>query len=276
MVKTYLEQVRNEMPHIHCISNLVSANFCANGLLACGGRPIMAEAKEEVEEITAQCQGLNLNLGIPSLEKMESMILAGKVANEKRIPVVFDPVGVGASQFRMEVARNLISQVSLTVIRGNVAEIQSLGTGIGSHSGVDIPAQNQGIEMGLDEKVRLAIGCAKNLNTIVLMSGEVDIVTDGSRTYLIKNGHSMMSKVTATGCLSAVLTTAFLAVSPDDFLMATVASCCMMGVCGMLAREKQEKENQDGTGSYGMYLLDAISTIRGEVLECEANYELYK
>ncbi|MFI3236638.1 MAG: hydroxyethylthiazole kinase [Lachnospiraceae bacterium] len=269
MIEPYLNQIRDEKPRIHCIVNSVSANLCANGLLACGASPIMAEAIEEVEEITAQCQGLCLNLGIPSEAKVVAMIAAGKMANEKGIPVLFDPVGVGASQFRMKLAKDIFSSVQVSMIRGNFSEIKALVTGDLSKSGVDVDKKDATSEVEIKERVDMARRCARLTGAIVAISGDVDVVTDGTSSYLVRNGHPMMSKVTGSGCLLSALITAYLSVNKDKMLMAAVASLSMFGICG------EEASKAPGSGSYSMYLLDAIYAMHVGELKGEARYEIY-
>lgn len=270
MIDSYLNNIRDNNPRIHCITNHVSANLCANGLLACGASPIMAEAIEEVAEIAVQCQGVCLNLGVPSRQKVDAMIIAGKAANEKGIPVLFDPVGIGASQFRMNMAAEILSSVQVSMIRGNLSEIKTLVTGIGSRSGVDVHSQECMSGVNLDEKVDLAKKCARTTGAIVAISSEVDIITDGSISYLVSNGHPMMSRVTGSGCLLSALTTAFLSVNKEELLKAAVASFCMFGICGEVASKRAA-----GSGSYGVRLLDAVYAMSAEELKGEARYELF-
>ena len=137
MIPDCLERVRAQGPRIHCITNLVSANDCANILLACGASPIMAEDPREAEEITGLCDGLDLNLGTLSERKLEAMVLSGVRANAMGIPVVLDPVGLGASRFRREAGKLLLEKVRFTAIRGNLSEIRALALDQGSTGGVD-------------------------------------------------------------------------------------------------------------------------------------------
>ena len=129
MLGEMLQNVRENRPLVHCITNYVTANDCANLLLACGGSAIMADEMEEVEEVTSLCGGLVLNLGTPNPRKVEAMLRAGREANRMGRPVVFDPVGVGCSAFRREASSRILEQVQLSVIRGNASEIAALTGG---------------------------------------------------------------------------------------------------------------------------------------------------
>ena len=196
MFQNVLENVRKKCPLIHNITNYVTANDCANVVLACGASPIMADEKDEVADITAICAGLNINMGTISKPKIESMLIAGKKANELHHPIVLDPGGVGISK----------QEIQFTVIRGNVSEIKKLALGIGTEKGVD--AADCITEENMDEIVAFAKVFAKETGAIVVLTGAVDIVADGQKAYCIRNGHPMMSSITGTGCqLSAMIAT---------------------------------------------------------------------
>lgn len=135
MFKTCLENVRNSVPLIHNITNYVTVNDVANVLLACGASPIMADDEGEVEEITAICSGLNINIGTLNSRTIPSMLKAGKAAQALNHPVVLDPVGAGASALRTETARRLIREIRFTIVRGNMSEIKTLAAGSGNTRG---------------------------------------------------------------------------------------------------------------------------------------------
>ena len=196
MLELMSDQVRKHAPLIHNMTNRVSINDCANILLACGASPIMAEAIEEVEEITAMCDGLVLNMGMPNRQKIEAMKKAGKRANALHIPVVLDPVGVGASAFRREAVSELLKEVRFTVIRGNLSEIRTLMCGVCGTRGVDAePADLMG-EKNLYQNVKMVTAFAEKSGAVVAATGKNDIVSDGRKAYWIQNGHSMMQTVT--------------------------------------------------------------------------------
>ncbi|MBQ9010661.1 MAG: hydroxyethylthiazole kinase [Clostridia bacterium] len=259
--------VRNRARHplIHCIDNHVTSNDCANLLLGCGASPIMAEAPEEVSEITSGCDGLVLNLGTPSTGKIEAMCLAGQRAGQLGHPIVFDPVGVGASSFRRAAARRILDTVPVTVIRGNAGELEVLYTDRPVPGGVDAPEHEaEGI-------IHMARRVAQQRKAVVVVSGAEDIVTDGTTLYLVRNGTPMMRLVTGTGCMLSALTGAYLAACPESPLIAALAAVCAHGICGQWAARRLSPT--EGNASFRTYLLDALSVLTDETLEKEALYE---
>lgn len=264
MLGERLSAVRRLRPLVHCISNYVTANDCANLLLACGASPIMADAPEEAAEITANCAGLVLNLGTPNPRKLQAMLLAGGEANRLQHPVVFDPVGVGASEFRRNAARDLLREVRFAVIRGNVSEIEALSRGMEAHRGVDADARG--------EDIAAAVKLARTSGAVVAMTGVTDIVTDGVAVYRVANGHPMMRAVTGAGCMLSALTGAFAAASPNAPLAAALSAVCAMGVCG----ERAHARLRDGEGNATCRnrIIDAIYDLDPEGLEGEAKYEV--
>lgn len=267
MLKTHLNAVIDKKPRIHCITNIVSANLTANGLIACGASPIMAQDPEEVYEICTACDGLSLNLGTPNPRKIEAMLIAGRTANELGRPVVLDPVAVGASKFRMRSAQKLLESIEFSAIRGNISEIKSLAVGTTNTYGVDAEDFD---ENSLDDIVYLARRFSQKTKAVVAVSAAVDVVTDGKDAYIIKNGTKMLSKVTGSGCMLTAISTAYIVANPENPLMAMVSSLCALGVCG----ERAEK-NSVGNGSFAVNLLDEISNLQGETLSLEAKYELF-
>lgn len=267
-----LRQVRRQTPLIHCITNFVTAQTCANLLLACGASPVMADALEEAAEITSVSRGLYLNLGTLHRNSVSAMLAAGARAGELGIPVLLDPVGAGASRFRREAARKLLDAVPITVIRGNASEIKTLVMGSSGARGVDVDSTDQVTPENLETAAALAQLLARKTGAVVALTGAVDVVTDGDRVVFIRNGHPMMCRVTGTGCQLSALTAAFVAANPGQTLAATAAAVCAMGLCGEAAFARLS--GQDGTGSYGVYLMDAISRLTPEELEKGARYEV--
>lgn len=263
-----LDNVRRTSPLVHCISNLVTANDCANIVLAAGASPIMADAPEEVEEITALSRALCLSLGTPSPRKAEAMQRAGRQAARLGLPVVFDPVGVGASQFRQGIAAALLQEVPLAVLRCNASELQALSGQRQASRGVDAaaaPAQQ--------ELLPLARQFAAEHHCVVAVTGAEDIVTDGTTAYGIRNGTPLLRQVTGAGCMLSVLTAAFVGANPGTPLEAAAAAVCAMGLCGQTAAARLH--GGEGTGTLRVALMDAVSTLTGEELDKGASYELY-
>lgn len=272
MLKQMLEHVRERSPLIHNITNYVTANDCANIVLACGASPIMADGLEEVEEITSICDGLNINIGTLNSRTIRSMLLAGKRANERQHPIVLDPVGVGASKLRTETAQKLIKEIHFTVIRGNISEIKTLAFGSGTTKGVDADLAEQVTNENLDEMVIFAKKFAEQMQCVIAITGAVDLVADESKAYCIRNGNPMMASVIGTGCQLSALMAAFAAANPKHPLEAAAAAVCAMGLAGEAAYERLSE--QDGNASYRNYIIDAIYNLTPEQLEKGANYEV--
>lgn len=273
MFKEILQNIKNKTPLVHCITNYVTVNDCANILLACGGSPIMADDKNEVEEITSICNALDINIGTLNERTVESMVLAGKKSNELSHPVVLDPVGAGASKLRTETTFKLLDEVNFSVIRGNISEIKTVYRGSGTTKGVDADVSDIVTEENLNEAVEFAKKLSEKTGSIIAITGAIDIVSDKNKSYIIRNGNSMMSKITGTGCMLTALITAFCATNADNLLDATATAVVMMGLCGELAYENVIKNNT-GTSSYRTYLIDEISKITAEILEEGAKVEI--
>lgn len=272
MLKDRLRAVRELHPLVHNITNYVTVNDCANILLACGASPIMADAPEEAAQITARCGGLNLNLGTLNRQKIPAMLAAGKTANALGHPVVLDPVGVGASDFRRETAAQLLAQIRFDAIRGNISEIRTLAGTHGTGSGVDADVADTVTEENLPQTVAFAKAFSRKTGAVIIMTGAIDIVADGETACCIFNGHPMMGSVTGTGCQLSAMTAAYLTANPAHKLEAAVAAVCAMGICGEIAYERMAP--QDGSGSYRVYLMDAVWNLDGETLEGRAKYQM--
>ncbi len=263
-----VSRVREHRPIVHCISNYVTSNDCANILLACGASPIMSDEPDEAEDVVSFASAVCLNLGTPNERKFETMKRAGRAANARGIPVILDPVGAGSSRHRTGMARELLDCVRFSVIRGNASEIRALYGIAGATGGVDAAA-GEGDAADVKE---IAKKLAEKTHAVVSASGVTDIVTDGARVYMIHNGHPMMSAVTGTGCQLSVLTAAFAAVCGNDFLSAAATAAAEMGLAGELAHEMLRKG--EGSGTYRARIIDVIYGMTGEVLEKGARYEI--
>jgi hydroxyethylthiazole kinase len=272
MLKAILENVRKTAPLIHSITNYVTVNDCANILLACGGSPIMADDIKEVEEITAICGGLNINIGTLNQNTIESMLAAGKKANMCGHPVVLDPVGAGASQLRTETAYKLLDTVSFTVIRGNISEIKTLALGTGTTQGVDADVADSVTEDTLDSTILFAKQFAQKTGAVIVITGAIDIVANAQKAYIIRNGHPMMSRITGTGCMLSAMIAAYLVSNPEHTLEAAAASVCAMGLCGQYAHERLD--TKDGNATYRNYIIDAVYHLNVDDLENGARYEV--
>ena len=272
MFAPYLENLHRQKPMIHAISNYVTANDCANILLACGASPIMADDPGESAEITALCQGLAVNIGTLHQHTVPAMIASGQVANAKGVPAVLDPVGAGASKLRTATALQLLRKVHFDVIRGNLSEIKTLALGSGATHGVDADPGDVVTGETLDAAAAFLKAFAARTGAVVAVTGNIDIVADGSTAYCMYNGHPMMGRVTGTGCQLTCLTAAFAAANPGDLTGAAAAAVCAMGLCGEHAHRRLGP--QDGNASYRNYIIDAVYHLTPEQLEEGARYEV--
>lgn len=249
--------IQEERPLVHCITNVVTVNDCANILLAAGASPTMAHHPLEAAEVTEGCRSLVCNLG--ATESFDAMVAAKKKALELGHPVVIDPVGVSGSSFRRSFCLELMGQAAPACIRGNLSEIKALATDSRTAAGVDAAKGDMLNGGSMEETIELIRRFAEERGTIVIASGETDLVSDGNRVFAVRNGSRMMAKITGSGCMSSALLGAFLSV--ENSLEAAAASCGVMGICGELARHRT-REVRGGTGTYRTQLMDAVSMLK--------------
>lgn len=272
MLGNCLDNVREKSPLIHNITNYVTVNDVANVLLACGGSPIMADDLGEVEEITSICGGLNINIGTLNSRTIPGMFAAGKKANALSHPVVLDPVGAGASTLRTKTALDLLRQVHFAVIRGNISEIKTLAQGSGKTRGVDADLSDAVTEDNLEAAVAFAKEVAARFDSVVAITGAIDLVADANTCYVIRNGRAEMGRITGTGCQLSGLLTAYLAANPRNELEAAAAAVSSMGLAGELAWVRMAEG--DGNSTYRNRIIDAINLMDGETLNKGAKYEV--
>ena len=251
---------------VHCITNYVTVNDVANTILASGGSPIMADGIEEVAEIVSICNSLVLNIGTLNNRSIEAMNGAGKAANKLGKPVILDPVAVGASDFRTETCLNLLKEIDFAVIRGNASEIKAILKGNKTSGGVDVSLNDIIGEANLDEYIKIAKEVSQMYNSVVVITGPIDIITDNKKTYIVRNGHPNMERITGTGCMLAGLIGAFVGANTGEVLESTALAVGLMGLSGDLANKKMIEEDT-GTSSLRTYLIDYISKIDEKDLE---------
>ncbi|MEH7106599.1 hydroxyethylthiazole kinase [Bacillus sp. JJ1764] len=256
-----LQKVRERNPLVHNITNVVVTNFTANGLLAMGASPVMAYAPEEVADMAKIASSLVLNIGTLSEPVVEAMLIAGKAANEQGVPVIFDPVGAGATPYRTKTAHKILSEVKVNIIRGNAAEIANVVGEKWEIKGVD--AGNTGGNV-----VELAQKAAKKLACTVVITGKEDVVSDCNATYLISNGHPILTKVTGTGCLLTSVVGVFAGVE-HDLMKATISALTFYGVA---AEKAAHKTVECGPGSFQIEFLNQLSLISEEDLHQLASF----
>ncbi len=248
-----LTRLRERRPLIHHITNFVVMNITANITLCAGALPVMAHARQEVEDMTASADALVLNIGTLWPEQVEAMLLAGGRANAKGIPIVLDPVGAGATPYRTETAHRLLNELSIAIVRGNAAEIAAL---TGLEAGI------RGVEAvaASGDPATIALALARRYHCSAAVTGAVDVVTDGERLFRVHNGYPLMAKVTGTGCMATSVIAAFSAIEKDSALAAAAALACY-GLAGERAAERAM-----GPGSFQMHLFDALTALDKEAV----------
>jgi hydroxyethylthiazole kinase len=243
-----LTHLKETHPLVHHITNYVTVNDCANITMFIGAAPVMAEAAEEVEQMVSMAGALVLNIGTLRAEQVESMLIAGHQANRLNIPIVLDPVGAGATSYRTEVSRRLISKLKIAIIKGNAGEIGTLAGMGGTVRGVD----SEGINGSPVEASRTL---ASKTGTVVVMSGATDIITDGARTSFVENGHELMGKISGTGCMTTSVVAAFAAAS-NDWVLSSTAALAAFGIAGERAAEREITPY-----AYKIALMDEVSAL---------------
>lgn len=267
-----LTAVRRKKPLVQCITNFVTVNDCANIILASGGSPTMASHPLEVEDAVRNVQALVCNMG--AIDSVESMILAGKEANRIGTPVILDPVGAGGTRLRQKTVKQLLDEVHFTAIRGNASEIRYLAGQQSSGSGVDVSDLDEITEDNLDSAISMAADLAAELDTVIAISGKIDVISTGKESCVLRNGCATMARITGSGCMLTSLIGAFCGVCEDSFL-AVCAAMAVMGISGELAEEKR-LQNKTGNATFRNDLIDAVFNLEEQQLTQGVHYELYK
>jgi len=262
MINTYRKRLRELNPLIHCITNPISINQCANTILAAGARPMMAEHPKEAGIITKSAGAVMLNLGNITDVRMESMLISAETAKENKIPYCLDICGAACLKNRRDFAMSVISVHTPQIIKGNYSEITALFNEEYRSLGVDTD-----LKITKDEMKDISVTLANKFNTTILASGETDIVTDGKRLAQIYNGSRQLTTITGTGCMQGALCAAFLSVA--EGFDAAFSACTMFGICGELAEAKE------GSGTFGIRLLDALSVVTDKEIEGLSRNDIY-
>ena len=252
------QSVKFKKPLIHYITNPISINDCANMILAVGAKPIMAEHPLEVSEITAVSKSLGVNLGNITDNKMKSMLISGKTAYGNKSSQVIDLVGVGCSKLRLDYAKKFISECHPNVIKGNMSEIKAI-YGIKSNAqGIDVGAGDIVTEQNFHKNIEIIKTLSMRTGAVVAATGVVDIISNGTYTYAIKNGCEMLSMMTGTGCMLTGIIASY--ISSGSILEGTVLAIALMGICGELSQHVK------GTGSFRTELIDNMFNISDDMI----------
>lgn len=249
----YIKKIRENKPLIYNIMNEVASNFSTNGLIALGASVSVSNTPKEAEEIANNAKVVVLNLGTLSEERAEALLLAGKAANKAGVPVILDPIAIGATTFRTNVIYDILSSIKLAAICGNASEIAVLGDALEKTTSPDSNIEKN------DPK--LAEIVARKYETIVIATGEVDVITDGIQTTLCKNGHPMLQNITASGCLLTSVIGAFISVADNNIYEASVKATVGYGIAAELAMKKAE-----GPGMFLPRFLDELYFLRDDVI----------
>jgi len=258
---TTLRAMREQKPLVHQITNYVVMNETANATLALGALPVMAHAGEEVEEMARIASALVLNIGTLSRHWVDAMLLAGRTATERGIPIVLDPVGAGATTYRTETARRILDEVGVTVLRGNAGEVATLVGAAAEVRGVE--SMSTGIEPG-----ELARAAARTLGVIASVTGPVDHVSDGERVLAVANGVPLLATVTGTGCMSSAITGCFLAAKPGEPLEAAAEALAAFGVAA-----EDAAVGAEGPGTFHARLYDGLYALDPDTLDGRTRIE---
>lgn len=257
--------VRDKNPLVHCITNYVTVNDVANAILAVGASPIMSDDVDEVAEIISIANALVINIGTLNARTIDSMKIAGHIANAKNVPVILDPVGAGVSKLRNDTVTRLLSDVKFAAIRGNLSEI---GFCAGENSSA------RGVDSNDADKILSPVNVAKivaaKYSCIAIVTGAQDIVTDGRSVAYINNGVAAMGRITGTGCMLSGVVGAYLGACNDKF-SAAVSAVASMGIAGEIAFEKY---GNFGTGSLRVGIIDALSKIDDATISQKGNIRI--
>lgn len=268
----FKNNVKQTKPLVHCITNYVTVNDVANILLSCGASPVMADSIYEVSDITSISNALYLNIGTINERTIESMLLSIEVANKKDIPIILDPVGVGASSFRNECIKKILNKGKISVIRANISEIMAIANSQNSTRGVDANENDLLNSSNINNIINMAKDLSFKLNSVIAISGKTDIICFKNECTLINNGDTFMSNVTGTGCMLTSLIAAHVASNTEPY-NACINAIAQMGIAGEIAKEKLL--NNEGNSSYRNHIIDSISFVDTKLIKERVKYEIF-
>ena len=254
-----LRRLAEDKPLVHHITNYVTVNLVANVTLCTGALPVMAHSAEEVEEMEGLASALVLNIGTLDSRQIEAMLLAGKTANERGIPIVLDPVGAGATKLRTRTAERLLSELRVAAVCGNAGEIATLA---------GLSAEVRGVESLAGDAREAATQAARALGVTVAATGPTDYVSDGDRLLAVENGHPLMSRIVGSGCASTAVVGCFAAAGGGD-PETLAAALAYFGRAGEVAAGKA-----DGPGTFDPRFLDALFRLSGDPSLLDSNIKI--
>lgn len=267
----FIENIKKKNPIIHCITNNVTINDCANAILAVGASPIMSNSKFEVEDVVAFSNSLLLNIGTLNSNQVDSMILAGKKAKNLNIPIIFDPVGIGATKYRYNTSMLILEKVKPDIIRGNFSEIKCLlERDKDQGHGVDVSLEDEIDENKLKNATNIIKLVSKKLNSIIVATGKIDIICYNDIVYYVFNGNEELCNITGSGCMLTSLIAAYSGLFKGDdkinLLKSSLIGTLIMGIAGEKAAKEtlsytEQKKSYIKIGTFHSYLFDIFHTI---------------
>ena len=275
--KDALKNVKETVPLTFCITNFVTVTDCANAALAIGGSPIMSNGAEEGGEIVNIANALVINIGTLSKSQNELMRNSANQAKEINKPIIFDPVGAGVSDLRNDMTKEIVENYPLALIRGNMSEIKAITQLINLNLNENNDAAGKGVDVAesdiiskdtLENNALIVKQLANELNTVVIASGPIDIISDGNLTFCLENGDEMMPLITGSGCMLTTIIGSY--VGANDALVGGITACALMAIAGENAAE-YVRANDLGTGSFRTLLIDNLYKLDAEELVKRAN-----
>ena len=259
------QSVRSTTSLVHCITNYVTVESCANAVLAVGGSPIMSDEPADIEDITTICDALVLNIGTLNMRSIEGMKIAGSRAASLDHPIILDPVGAGASELRTKTACELLDTLPVSLVRGNMSEVKALAGAASTTQGVDVNPEDAVVDTESARRAAVfACDFAAKAGCVVAITGPVDIVANATCAYAVHNGTPLQGRITGCGCMLSAMSGAYVARHTENPLVAALAAVVHMGVAGQQAQGRMG--DNDGTGTFHTYLMDALSVLKGEDL----------
>lgn len=251
-IYSFLSSVKEKSPLVHHLTNWVTIYDCAQVVKSFGGSPVMAHAFEEVEEMTSIASALVINIGTLTEEFIKSSKRAAAAANKRKIPVILDVCGAGATEFRDRKSMELLNETRIDIIKGNASEVARVAGFMVHTKGVDA-SEVQGDLKSIASKL------AEERSCTVVITGKQDIIAGASGIYTVDNGNDMMGMVVGTGCMAASVIGTFAGANPEDYAAAAAAGLACFGIAGELALMKS-----DGPGSFKTALLDCAAKLSQE------------
>ncbi|MDO4669950.1 MAG: hydroxyethylthiazole kinase [Aerococcus sp.] len=264
MAYSSIQSLRQKKPVVVNYANFVTPFLVANGLNVIGASPIMSDEAAEADDLVGISQAVSLNAGAVRKESWPLMEALAHAANTRHLPLVLDPVAVGATRYRQNLNRELLAHYSFSAIRGNIGEIAVL-------AGIDWATRGIDAGEGNSSGKEVAISCATRYHTIAIASGQVDYISDGEKTCAIYNQTDLLPSVVGSGDLLSSMVAAYQGVITDPF-EAAVSALLHLNIAGEIASEALD--HQYLPGSFAYRLLDALSTLTDEEVTARMKVEV--